>query len=116
MGPAWEALRWAVCMVAATSGPALPMLACRAPSNRQGPLDTSCRHACPALRRCIWFVCAYDRKVQAGTGKSNVAFVQIPYARQGPDGWTEYRAQDGQFYYFNHHTKENTWDKPACWP
>ncbi|CAL5223386.1 g5894 [Coccomyxa viridis] len=41
---------------------------------------------------------------------------QIPYARQGPDGWTEYRAQDGQFYYFNHHTKENTWDKPACWP
>ena len=45
-----------------------------------------------------------------------MTFVQIPYARQGPDGWTEYRAQDGQFYYFNHHTKENTWDKPACWP
>ena len=43
------------------------------------------------------------------------AFVQIPYARQGPEGWTEYRAQDGQFYYFNHRTKENTWDKPACW-
>ncbi|CAK0782697.1 hypothetical protein CVIRNUC_005892 [Coccomyxa viridis] len=40
---------------------------------------------------------------------------QMPYARQGPEGWTEYRAQDGQFYYFNHHTKENTWDKPACW-
>ncbi|KAK9904032.1 hypothetical protein WJX75_003065 [Coccomyxa subellipsoidea] len=33
----------------------------------------------------------------------------------GPEGWTEYRAADGQAYYYNHNTKENTWDKPPCW-
>lgn len=27
----------------------------------------------------------------------------------GPEGWTEYRAPDGQAYYYNHNTKENTW-------
>ena len=56
-----------------------------------------------------------DRQKEENPGTEACASVQIPYARQGPEGWTEYRAQDGQFYYFNHRTKENTWDKPACW-
>jgi hypothetical protein len=30
----------------------------------------------------------------------------------GPEGWTEYRAADGQAYYYNHNTKENTWVRP----
>jgi hypothetical protein len=31
------------------------------------------------------------------------------YPVVGPGGWTEYRAADGQPYYYNHQTKENTW-------
>jgi hypothetical protein len=41
---------------------------------------------------------------------------QMPgYPVVGPGGWTEYRAADGQPYYYNHQTKENTWDRPASW-
>lgn len=37
------------------------------------------------------------------------------YPVVGPGGWTEYRAADGQPYYYNHQTKENTWWVLWCW-
>ena len=138
----WGGLRWGH-MAAAMSGLILPRAGCKLLSNRQAMRSTPQHQICsicqtyycmkPVAQLCGQaagtIISSKDIQIAVSYSKSDKAVLvneaspiarwiplQMPYARQGPEGWTEYRAQDGQFYYFNHHTKENTWDKPACWP
>lgn len=57
------------------------------------------------------------RAAAAGiNGMDREAWIASGCPVQGPKGWTQYKAEDGEKYYHNSISQETTWETPQDWP
>ena len=58
---------------------------------------------------------AVSKPATAGNGKEHSAWVASGCPIRGPQGWTQYKTDQGEKYYHNSNTNVTQWEPPAGW-
>lgn len=68
----------------------------------------------------MWAARAWQGDAKSGTSHATQSVVMVELAQELsvalPPGWYQYSNEEGTPYYYNHHTKATTWERPAQMP